>query len=115
MIGRIHFDTLVDFATCVGVDFEKLMHAWCILHSVEQGIERDTLLQQIVYNDDVSVRDNFFESILERMIENGSLAETDNAVLELQPDGGVDVVIVYTDSEVRHMLSPNNEIELYKR
>lgn len=115
MIGRIHFDTAMDFAICVGIDFEKLMHAWCNLHYVEQGIERETLLQNIVYNDDVSVRDNFFESLLEKMIENGSLAETDNAVLELQPDGGVDVVIVYTDSEVRRMLSPNKEIVLYKQ
>lgn len=115
MTGRIHFDTLVDFATCVGVDFEKLMHAWCILHSVEQGIERDTLLQQIVYNDDVSVRDNFFESILERMVANGSLYEDGKAVVELQSDGGVDIVITYTESEVRHMLDPDKKIVLYKR
>lgn len=115
MIGRIHFDTAMDFAICVGIDFEKLMHAWCNLHYVEQGIERETLLQNIVYNDDVSVRNNFFESLLEKMIENGSLSETDKAVVELQPDGEVDIVIAYTESEVRHMLNPENKIVLYKR
>ena len=115
MTGRIHFDTLVDFATCVGVDFEQLMHAWCNLHYIEQGIERETLLQNIVYNDDVSVRDNFFESILESMAANGSLSEDGEAVVELQSDGGVDIVITYTESEVRHLLDPYKKIVLYKR
>ena len=115
MIGRIHFDTLVNFAICVGVDFEQLMHAWCNLHYIEQGIERETLLRHIVYNDDVSVRDNFFESILESMVANGSLAEDGKAVVELQEDGGVDIVITYTKAEVRHMLDPEHKIVLYER
>lgn len=115
MIGRIHFDTVMDFAICVGIDFEKLMHAWCNLHYVDQGIERETLLQNIVYNDDVSVRDNFFESILESMAANGSLSEDGEAVVELQSDGGVDIVITYTESEVRHLLDPYKKIVLYKR
>lgn len=115
MTGRIHFNTLVDFAICVGVDFEKLMHAWCNLHFVSDGVERETLLQHIVYNDDVSVRDNFSESILEHLVAHGSLSETDKAVVELQQDGGVDIVITYTKSEVRHMLDPENKNVLYKR
>lgn len=115
MIGRIHFDTVKDFAICVGVDFVNLMQAWCNLHCIERGIERDILMQHIVHNEKAAVRTNFLESLLESMIENGSLSETDKAVVELQEDGGVDIVITYTRSEVRHMLDPENKNVFYKR
>lgn len=118
MIGRIHFDTVMDFALAIGVNLEQVMLAWCEEHSVEKGVEQETLLQQILHNDDVSVRDYFLESFLEKLITNKRLVSGDKAVIEILPDGGVDIVINYTTQEVVGMLAPFDPFKdnrFYKR
>ena len=115
MISRIHFDTVLDFAIVTGVNFEQVMFAWCEEHSIEKGVEQETILQQIMYNDDVSVRYNFLERFIEELIANKRLVSGDKAVLEILPDGGVDIVINYAAQEVVGMLDPFKENRFYKR
>lgn len=115
MIGRIHFDTVLDFAIVTGVNFEQVMFAWCEEHSIEKGVEQETILQQIMYNDDVSVRYNFLESFIEKLIADQGLSSGDKAVVEMLPDGGVDIIITYTGQEVVDMLDPFKDNRFYKR
>lgn len=115
MEGRIHFDTAMDFATATGLKLEQVMLAWCEEHSIEKGVEQETILQQILYNDDVSVRDNFLESFIEELIANKRLVSGDKAVIEILPDGGVDIVINYAAQELVGMLDPFKENRFYKR
>ena len=115
MTGRIHFDNVLDFAKCVGVDLKKAINDWFDFHGTAHGTERDLTMRYIERNDHIYVRDNFYKKVLHRLIENGSLLETDKAVVELQSDGGVDIVITYTKSEVRHTLDPENKNVFYDR
>lgn len=117
MEGRIHFDTAMDFATATGLKLEQVMLAWCEEHSIEKGVEQETILQQILYNDDVSVRDNFLESFIEKLLTNECefLFSKDKADIEVLPDGGVDIIITYTRQEVVDMLDPREINRYYER